>query len=63
MDGYGQFCPVAKAAEVLDQRWTLLVSSGNGSPAVAASTISIGVSHACCGRCWPNGSGRSSPKG
>jgi DNA-binding HxlR family transcriptional regulator len=22
---YGQFCPVAKAAEVLDQRWTLLV--------------------------------------
>jgi DNA-binding HxlR family transcriptional regulator len=25
MEGYGQFCPVAKAAEVLDQRWTLLV--------------------------------------
>jgi DNA-binding HxlR family transcriptional regulator len=25
MSGYGQFCPVAKAAEVLDQRWTLLV--------------------------------------
>lgn len=25
MPGYGQFCPVAKAAEVLDQRWTLLV--------------------------------------
>lgn len=25
MDGYGQFCPIAKAAEVFDRRWTLLV--------------------------------------
>lgn len=25
MTGYGQFCPIAKAAEVFDQRWTLLV--------------------------------------
>ena len=25
MPGYGQFCPVAKAMEVLDQRWTMLV--------------------------------------
>jgi DNA-binding HxlR family transcriptional regulator len=25
MSGYGQFCPVAKAAEILDERWTLLV--------------------------------------
>ncbi|SFF38527.1 winged helix-turn-helix transcriptional regulator [Blastococcus tunisiensis] len=25
MTGYAQFCPVAKAAEVFDQRWTLLV--------------------------------------
>lgn len=25
MTGYGQYCPVAKAAEVLDQRWMLLV--------------------------------------
>ncbi|QBI21343.1 transcriptional regulator [Egibacter rhizosphaerae] len=25
MGEYGQFCPVAKATEVLDQRWTLLV--------------------------------------
>jgi len=25
MKGYGQFCPVAKAAEILSQRWTLLV--------------------------------------
>lgn len=25
MPGYGQFCPVAKAAELLDQRWMLLV--------------------------------------
>ena len=25
MKGYGQFCPVAKAAEVLGERWTLLL--------------------------------------
>ena len=25
MSTYGQFCPVAKAMEVLDERWTLLV--------------------------------------
>ncbi|GAA4084440.1 DNA-binding HxlR family transcriptional regulator [Nonomuraea soli] len=25
MKGYGQFCPIAKAAELLDQRWTLLI--------------------------------------
>ncbi len=25
MSAYGQFCPVAKAMEVLDERWTLLV--------------------------------------
>jgi DNA-binding HxlR family transcriptional regulator len=25
MTGYGEFCPVAKAMEVLDERWTLLV--------------------------------------
>jgi len=25
MNGYGQFCPVAKAAEILTERWTLLV--------------------------------------
>ena len=25
MKGYGQFCPVAKAAEILTERWTPLV--------------------------------------
>src|SRR5689334_25241844 len=25
MPSYGQFCPVAKAMEVLDERWTLLI--------------------------------------
>jgi len=25
MADYGQFCPVAKPMEVLDERWTLLV--------------------------------------
>ena len=25
MEGYGQFCPVSKAAEVICQRWTPLI--------------------------------------
>ena len=25
MSTYGQFCPVAKAMEVLDERWTMLI--------------------------------------
>jgi DNA-binding HxlR family transcriptional regulator len=25
MKGYGSFCPVAKGAEILTERWTLLV--------------------------------------
>jgi len=25
MNGYGQFCPIAKASEVLSERWTILV--------------------------------------
>ena len=25
MSGYGQFCPVGKAMELLDERWTMLV--------------------------------------
>jgi len=25
MPGYGQFCPIAKAAEILSERWTLLI--------------------------------------
>lgn len=25
MSGYGQFCPVAKAMEILDERWTMLI--------------------------------------
>jgi DNA-binding HxlR family transcriptional regulator len=25
MKGYAQFCPIAKAAEILSERWTLLV--------------------------------------
>lgn len=25
MAGYGQFCPIAKAMEVLDERWTMLI--------------------------------------
>jgi DNA-binding HxlR family transcriptional regulator len=25
MAGYGQFCPVAKTMEILDERWTILI--------------------------------------
>jgi DNA-binding HxlR family transcriptional regulator len=25
MKSYGQFCPIAKAAEILSERWTLLL--------------------------------------
>ena len=25
MKGYGQYCPISKAAEILSERWTLLV--------------------------------------
>lgn len=25
MRSYGQFCPIAKAAEILEERWTLLI--------------------------------------
>ena len=25
MKGYGQFCPVAKAAEIVGERWSILV--------------------------------------
>ena len=25
MSGYGQFCPIAKASEILSQRWTILI--------------------------------------
>ena len=25
VSGYGQFCPVSKAMELLDERWTMLV--------------------------------------
>ena len=25
MDEYGQFCPVAKASEILGERWTMLI--------------------------------------
>jgi hypothetical protein len=38
MSGYGQFCPVAKAMEVLDERWTMLVvrERGNGGVRIDA---------------------------
>jgi len=25
VSGYGQFCPIAKAMELLDERWTILI--------------------------------------
>ena len=39
--GYGQFCPVAKAAEVLAERWTPLVVREllEGSTVSTTSTV------------------------
>lgn len=35
MNGYGQFCPIAKASEILSERWTVLIlrelGAGSGS--------------------------------
>lgn len=33
MKGYGQFCPIAKAAEVFCERWTALVIRNLGAGA------------------------------
>jgi len=45
MKGYGQFCPVAKAAEIFCERWTALVIRNLGAGAARFSDIHRGVPH------------------
>lgn len=43
MDGYGQYCPVAKAAELIDRRWTLLVLRELGAGSTRFNDLHRGV--------------------
>ncbi len=45
MKGYGQFCPIAKAAEVFCERWTALVIRNIGAGAMRFNDIHRGVPH------------------
>lgn len=45
MKSYGQFCPIAKAAEIFCERWTALVIRNLGAGAERFSDIHRGVPH------------------
>ncbi|MEI4235194.1 winged helix-turn-helix transcriptional regulator [Roseovarius sp. D22-M7] len=45
MKGYGQFCPIAKAAEIFCERWTALVIRNLGAGAERFNDIHRGVPH------------------
>ncbi|SFQ24486.1 winged helix-turn-helix transcriptional regulator [Tranquillimonas alkanivorans] len=45
MRGYGQFCPIAKAAEIFCERWTALVIRNLGAGAERFNDIHRGVPH------------------
>ncbi len=45
MKSYGQFCPIAKAAEIFCERWTALVLRNLGAGAVRFNSIHRGVPH------------------
>lgn len=45
MKGYGQFCPIAKAAELFCERWTALVIRNLGAGAERFNEIHRGVPH------------------
>lgn len=45
MKGYGQFCPIAKAAEVFCERWTALVIRNLGAGSERFNDIHRGVPH------------------
>lgn len=45
MKSYGQFCPIAKAAEIFCERWTALVIRNLGTGAQRFSDIQRGVPH------------------
>ena len=56
MGGYGQFCPVAKAMELLDERWTMLVVRELLQGSQHSTRCSAGC-RACRRRCCPRGCG------
>jgi len=62
VSGYGQFCPVSKAAEVICQRWTPLILR-ECSSAAPASTRSAEACRPVRLRCSPNGSRNSRLRG
>jgi len=43
MSGYGQFCPIAKASEVLSERWTLLIIRELGAGSEAFNDLRKGL--------------------
>jgi DNA-binding HxlR family transcriptional regulator len=43
MTGYGQFCPIAKAAEILAERWTVLIVRELGAGAGTFSDLRRGL--------------------
>lgn len=43
MTGYGQFCPIAKAAEILSERWTVLIVRELGAGAETFSDLRRGL--------------------
>jgi DNA-binding HxlR family transcriptional regulator len=45
MKEYGQFCPIAKAAEIFCERWTALVIRNLGAGAERFNDIHRGVPH------------------
>ncbi len=45
MKGYGQFCPIAKAAEIFCERWTPLIIRNLGAGAERFNDIHRGVPH------------------
>ena len=42
-DGYNQFCPVSKACEIIEPRWTLLILSEMGGGSTRFNEILRGV--------------------
>ena len=54
MTGYGQICPVAKAMELLDERWTVLVVRELLLGSSRFNELRRGVPR-MSPRCYPNG--------
>jgi HxlR-like helix-turn-helix len=59
MRSYGQYCPVAKAAEIIGDRWTLMVIRELLFGPVGFNELARACP-ASRGRSWPNASGTSS---